>query len=69
MLDNLLAVCGVVCILIGSFLLHQGFDGINADQTSQVIIGSVILALGLIAAWIVLKNKLEFWRDYKKHRT
>ena len=69
MLENLALVGGVLLILLGSLLSYLGMQSVAADATLRVISGSAMLALGLITAANVLRNKLEFRRHYKKHHT
>lgn len=65
MLDNLGIVASSLCLLLGAVLLYVGVD---ASQILTVLGGAVVLTLGLVSISLVLKNKWEWRRNYKKYR-
>jgi uncharacterized membrane protein YdjX (TVP38/TMEM64 family) len=67
MLDNLGIVLAAVCVLFGAFLLQDSLADPNASQGLRVIGGAVLLTLGLVVAWFVVKRRLE-WRRNRNDR-
>ena len=65
MLDNLGIVASSLCLLLGAVLLSVGVD---ASQILTVLGGAAVLSLGLISISLVLKNKWEWRRRYRKYR-
>jgi len=66
MLDNLRLFFGVISFLIGMALLYDSARSAEANQTTMLVGGALLVSLGLICIWIVAKNWLE-WRKYFKN--
>ena len=67
MLDNLGLVIASVCLVLGGVLLYGGFSKPDATQT-LMIVGAVLVSLATVIIGLILKNKLEWKRNYKRHR-
>jgi hypothetical protein len=68
MLDNLGITVASACLLLGAVVLYDGIAEPDASQFLRVIGGAALLSLGLTTIWLVLKNKLEWRRNYRKWR-
>jgi cytochrome c biogenesis protein CcdA len=68
MLDNLGITISSICLLLGAAVLYVGVSNPDTNQILTVLSGAALLSLGLITFLIVLKNKLEWRRNYKKYR-
>jgi hypothetical protein len=67
MLDNLGLAVASVFLVLGGVLLYDGFSKPDATQT-LMIVGAVLMSLATVIISLILKNKLEWKRNYKKHR-
>ena len=67
MLDNLRLSFGFLSLLIGVLLLREGVSNADASQTARVVGGAVLVSLGLISIWFVLKNWLELRKYFKNN--
>ena len=68
MLDNLAIAIASICLVLGAVLLYVGLSKPDANQILIVLGGAAVLSLGLISISLVLKNKWEWRRNYKKYR-
>jgi len=69
MLDNLGLAIGSICLVLGALLLYDGLFMPETTQSLNVIGGAVLITFGAMAIGLVLRNKLEWRRNYKKYRT
>ena len=68
MLDNFGLAIGSICLVLGAVLLYDGLSMIETTQSLDVIGGAVLISLGAITTGLMLRNKLEWRRNYKKDR-
>jgi hypothetical protein len=68
MLDNLGIAIAFICLFLGAALLFAPISTPDANQIPTVLSGAALLSLGLITIWLVLKNKWEWRRTYRKYR-
>ena len=68
MLDNLGLAIGSICLVLGAVLLYDGLFTRDATQSLMVIGGALLISLGAMAIGLMLKNKLDWRRNYKKYR-
>ncbi len=68
MLDNLGFAVAFLCFLLGAALLYDGVHQPDANQALKIVSAAALLSLGLISNWLLVKNKLEWRRNYKKYR-
>ena len=68
MLDNFGIVIGSICLVLGALLLYNGLSTQEATQSLEVIGGAVLVSLGTITVGLMVWNKLEWRRNYKKDR-
>jgi uncharacterized membrane protein len=65
MLDNLRLFFGVISFLIGMVLLYDSARNPDANQTTMLVGGALLVSLGLFCVWIVAKNWLELRKYFK----
>ena len=68
MLDNLGIAIASICLFLGAALLYVGVSKPDTNQILTVLGGAALLSLGLITICLVLKNKWEWRRNYRKYR-
>jgi hypothetical protein len=68
MLDNFGLITGSICLVLGAVLLYDGLFMVDANQSLNVIGGAVLLSLGAMTVGLMLRHKLDWWRNYKKSR-
>jgi hypothetical protein len=68
MLDNFGLIIGFICLALGAVLLYDGLFMIETTESLDVIGGAVLISLGTITIGLMLRNKLEWRRNYKKDR-
>ena len=68
MLDNLGMAIASISLLLGGALLYDSVSTGDASQAPKLMGGAVLLSVGLTTMLRILKNKLEWRRNYKKYR-
>lgn len=64
MLDDLTIFFSVIFLLAGSVLLYKGMSNGDANQNGAILGGAMLLCVGSVLMWTVLKN----WWEFKKYR-
>lgn len=62
-MDKLGLLFSVISVLSGTTLLYDSVSEVATSQTTQVLTGATLLALGLFTAFYVV----ESWRRWRKH--
>jgi len=65
MLGGLKLGAGLAGLLIGTTLVCDAVWNPDASQTIRTLGGAVLVAFGLISIWHVVKDHLQFRRNYK----
>jgi uncharacterized membrane protein HdeD (DUF308 family) len=65
MLANLGIAIAAISAVCGVLLLY---NGITSSDMNQVLCGAVLLSVGLVTAFVVVKSKLEWARKLKRDR-
>lgn len=68
MLDNFGLTIGFICLALGGILLYDGLVMQEAAQPLDLIGGAALFSLGAMTIGLMIKNKLEWRRNYKKYR-
>jgi len=69
MLENLGLAVATLFAMLGAVLLFSGTSPVPTESAALSLIGGAAsLAAGLIAAALILKNKLQWWRTQKQNR-
>jgi hypothetical protein len=68
MLNDLGLFFGAIFLLAGAALLYKGVSNADASQTATIIGGAVLLSVGSVLMWTVLKNWWEWKREYRSYR-
>jgi hypothetical protein len=68
MLDNFGLTIGFICLVLGGLLLYDGFVMQETTQSLDLIGGAALFSLGAMTIGLMVKNKLEWRRNYKKYR-
>ena len=66
MLESFAVGVSVVCTASGAFLIQDSISGATDSSPFKLLSGAVLFAIGVIAAWSVGKNRLEW--SLKKYR-
>ena len=65
MLNKLGIVSAVIFLLTGAVLLYGSVSGPDTSQTARLLGGATSVSLGLLAILLVVKDWLEWRRQYK----
>jgi high-affinity Fe2+/Pb2+ permease len=68
MRDLFSAVFSVIFACVGGALLYDGVSGNDVSQSAKVIGGAALLVLGLMIAWVVMRNWVRDRRIYRNYR-
>ena len=65
MLEQLKLGAGLFSLLLGTGLVCDAVWNPDVSQTFMLLGGAALIALGLICVWYVVKDGLEFRKNYR----
>jgi len=68
MLDDLRLFSGLIFLIAGAALLHNGMSNADASQSATVLGGATFLSLGSTVMWTVLRNWWVWRKEYRRYR-
>jgi hypothetical protein len=67
MLEGLQFAAGCISLLVGATLVYDAVRNPGLNQTPALLGGAVLVSLGFICMWLVVRSWMEFRRYLKDH--